>query len=507
MHKDIGRAAWIHHHHPCFLAEECDSPHPSTGTESGRTCTSQSGPHYKSQVLQGDSLVVSEKATHGGQEELHGKEDETRPPNKKVESADSRPGFKDQVRCPHQTAAVSGDTRRAMHSGNSPKSESKPQEGSLVSPENARDIVPDEATDEGEMEYIPSHTLEKVAARVPVFKDQIRQANRTSSSSSSSPPNVGCFPSNERRRIVDHSTESLDTTTATPTTLDHQSSLSSAVVPVVVNAVLVTTELLMAEEVTDVHWSGSESHRGFKGMMDGPASERQFWMRIILLAMLLNSLVVGGAVAGGFCAAGHCQGSRSSASLGTMAGTGSVAVPQPMPSAAPLAAAANASNPTIITMVDSTPTAAPPVAVVVGEPTADMGQRPKLPPSNHSTGTLELAPPTLFRTAVPTPVCANCNTPTPVPAESNSTTATNTTTTTTAPTPVPFSTAANGNDPKNTKHVLLVLVPILVGVETLIVVGLYLYYRGWKRQQQVFQQQRALSKVLAVNEDDDELRI
>jgi hypothetical protein len=150
------------------------------------------------------------------------------------------------------------------------------------------------------------------------------------------------------------------------------------------------------------------------------------------------------------------------------------------------------------------------VAVVMAVPTVNMGQRPKLPPSDNSTtdttdNSIELAPPALFRTAVPTPVCAHCSTPpTPVPLDKSN----STNTTTAAPSAVPVSTAANSSDQKNTKHVLLVLVPILVGVEALIVVGLYLYYRRWKRHQQVFQQQqqKALSKAFATIEN-DELRV
>jgi hypothetical protein len=502
MHN-VGRAALIQHHHPRCFDEECDSAsHPSIGTESGLTCTIQSsstigGPHGKSQEP-GDSLVVvSEKAMPLVEESSY----------EKVESsADRGPDFKDQVRYAHQTTVDSGNSERVvMHSSTGPQSESKTHVGALVSPEEVRrDVVPKEDTDEGEIESIPSNNLEKVTDPVPDFKDQIRQGNRTSSS----PPNVGCFPiSNERRRVVDLFTSLDITTTAMPTTtmLDVQSSLSAAV-PVVVNAVLVTTELLVAEEVTD--WSEGSGHHsaspgGFKGMDGGgpygPASERQFWMRIIVLAMVLNSLVVGGAVAGGFCAVGHCQGSNlSSANVGTMVGSAAVPAASPMPSAGP-SAAPSASYPMETTLVDSVPTVAPTVGILA--PTLDVGLRPKLPPSDsNSTGTLELAPPALFRTAVPTPVCANCNAPTSVPLGSNSTT-----TTTTSPTPVPLSTAANSSDQKNTKHVLLVLVPILVGVETLIVVGLFLYYRRWKRHQQVFQQQ-ASSKAFAANED-DELRI
>jgi hypothetical protein len=354
MHN-VGKAALIRHHHPRCFDEECDSAsHPSTGTESGLTCTIQSsstigGPHGKSQV------PVVEESSY---EKVEG-------------SADRGPDFKDQVRYAHQTTVDRDSDRVVMHSSTGPQSESKTHIGALASPEEVRkDVVPKEDTDEGEIESIRSNNLEKVADPVPDLKDQIRQGNRTSSS----PPNVGCFPiSNERRRVVDLFTSLDITTTAMPTTtmLDVQSSLSAAV-PVVVNAVLVTTELLVAEEVTD--WSEGSGHHsaspgGFKGMdyggPYGPASERQFWMRIVVLAMVLNSLVVGGAVAGGFCAAGHCQGSNlSSANVGTMVGSAAVpAAASPMPSAAP-SAAPSASNPMETTLVDSVPTVGPTVGTL-----------------------------------------------------------------------------------------------------------------------------------------------
>jgi hypothetical protein len=257
-----------------------------------------------------------------------------------------------------------------------------------------------------------------------------------------------------------------------------------------------------------------------------PISERRFWVTIIVAALLLNSLLVAGAVVGGFCAAGKCRSSgsppdRSSSTNGggvpPLAGNVSSA-PSPSPSRSlsrtfvPTVATTGVSSlpPNFADFVPQTPTRSP-------APIGFFGKIPTAPTMSPQPFVFDLA--TLSPTLSPQPINLKYSPSlgSNAPADIGTTVASLVPSSTYVPTLGVAVDPPNGREPSaeddvfvsiapsvsptakptnltasdSTTHSsdgvsLAVLIPILVGLEAIIMVGLFTYYRWWKRQKEFY---------------------
>jgi hypothetical protein len=247
-----------------------------------------------------------------------------------------------------------------------------------------------------------------------------------------------------------------------------------------------------------------------------PMSERRFWMTIILTALILNSLLVAGAVVGGFCAAGKCTSGSTSdlenvqPSIPEMNSTTNV--PSQSPSNRMLSIVPTVEN--SASRIDTFPT---PVATKIGTSNQPVFESFVISqsPSNLNSNAPALTGAAIVQTITPTftssgndtisDFAPNTDQSTSAP-ESNDTiaigtetTVDNTTIVALSPTlsPTPVASNISGGIPKipatessNTGIVkndgkdisLSLLVPLVVGIEAMIIVGLVCYYRRWKRQ-------------------------
>jgi hypothetical protein len=282
--------------------------------------------------------------------------------------------------------------------------------------------------------------------------------------------------------------------------------------------------------------NASRSKSSENANMSGPPiSERRFWITIIVTALLLNSMLVAGAVVGGFCAAGKCSSSNSKAisiSDGKNAADNKTVsmVPTPTPSRPQQMSA----TPTVVvlqfkpgptedtgdflppssTLVPTSPsptfieggTASPTVsrasvAIDTGVPSQSAVPSPSFTLTPGWLGTLssfpsrvvisELFPDTLspYPTASMVPEKGNTVDPNNgrIPNDGKDVMVT------LAPTQSPV--VSTTTKPSEMDHIstnendgisLMIMIPVLFGIEAMILAGLIWYYRRWKSQKQLF---------------------
>lgn len=224
------------------------------------------------------------------------------------------------------------------------------------------------------------------------------------------------------------------------------------------------------------------SSKGSDGVRQ-PVSEHRFWATVIFAAMFLNTLLVAAAVVGGFCAAGKCKsGGSSSASSGVGQGGGGGAVktlaplsppshhpsdtPSATPSSEPLKASLGTFPPTS-TAGSVHPTLFP------GPSVSPHPTRVPIPTvSPHRVPIIRTAPPAPVPSAVPQLNASRPATAMPMSSPVLST-------------PIPTAQGAGSNTGGSGLPVGA-LVAIVVGFEVIIVAGLVMYYRRWKKQRELF---------------------
>jgi hypothetical protein len=251
-------------------------------------------------------------------------------------------------------------------------------------------------------------------------------------------------------------------------------------------------------------------------LLNRPLSERRFWVTVIVAALLLNSFLVAGAVVGGFCAAGKCSGSSSDSSNVSNTGglnqapplAGNVmAAPSISPSrglsAVPTVILVTTTPPGASDIVPGTPTRSPQPEVFKGfslSPT----QSPQPIYFENAPAIETDAPGSFVMTVAPvivgTSVASMVPSPAYVPNAGVALDPTNglepsgkddifvSLSPSVSPTVKPIAnfTTNNSSTNENKGVSLAALIPVLVALEAMILVGLLIYYRRWKRQKALY---------------------